>query len=93
MTYTFPEAKAVQTATVYWYDDQPWGGCSVPTSWQILYQDAQGNWQPVSGADAYPVKRGAPCIVNFTPIKTKALRLQFQMPADKSCGIFEWSVK
>lgn len=93
VTYTFPEAKAVQTATVYWYDDQPWGGCSVPTSWQILYQDAQDNWQPVSGADAYPVKRGAPCIVNFTPIKTKALRLQFQMPADKSCGIFEWSVK
>lgn len=93
VTYTFPETKAVQTATVYWYDDQPWGGCSVPTSWQILYQDAQGNWQPVSGADAYPVKRGAPCIVNFTPIKTKALRLQFQMPADKSCGIFEWSVK
>ncbi len=93
VTYTFPEAKAVQTATVYWYDDQPWGGCSVPTSWQILYQDAQDNWQPVSGADAYPVKRGAPCIVNFTPIKTKALRLQFRMPADKSCGIFEWSVK
>jgi DUF1680 family protein len=93
VTYSFPEAKEMKSATVYWYDDQPWGGCRVPDSWQILYQDAQGNWQPVSGADGYPVKKGAACTVNFNPVKSKAVKLQFKMPEDKSCGIFEWSVK
>lgn len=93
VTYTLQEPKEVKSATVYWYDDQPWGGCRVPDSWQILYQDNQGNWQPVSGADGYPVKKGAACTVHFALVKTKAVKLQFQMPKDKSCGIFEWSIK
>lgn len=93
VTYTFPETKEVSTSTVYWYDDQPWGGCKVPDWWKVYYYDAQGNWQPVSGADAYPTQKGGPCTVNFTPVKTKAVKLEFRQPEDYSCGIFEWSVK
>ena len=40
--YEFPAESTVQSATVYWYDDGPWGGCRVPKSWRILYQDGQG---------------------------------------------------
>ena len=91
--YEFPEVTTVQSATVYWYDDGPWGGCRVPQSWRILYQDAQGNWNPVSGADQYPTDKGTACIVNFIPVKTKALRLEVVLPADNSAGVFEWIVK
>ncbi len=91
--YEFPEAATVQSATVYWYDDGPWGGCRVPKSWRILYQDAQGKWQPVSGADGYPTEKGSACTVNFDPVKTKALRLEVSLPADNSAGLFEWSVR
>ena len=91
--YDFPEVTTVQSATVYWYDDGPWGGCRVPQSWRILYQDAQGNWNPVSGADQYPTDKGTACIVNFIPVKTKALRLEVVLPADNSAGVFEWIVK
>ena len=91
--YEFPEQSTVQSCTVYWFDDGPWGGCRVPKSWRILYQDAQGQWQPVSGADRYPTDKGAACTVNFDPISTKALRLEVVLPDDNSAGLFEWSVR
>ena len=91
--YEFPQVSKVQSATVYWYDDGPWGGCRVPQSWRILYQDAQGKWQPVSGADQYPTDKGTACTVNFDPVNTKALRLEVKLPVDNSAGLFEWSVK
>ena len=91
--YEFPAEATVQSSTVYWYDDGPWGGCRVPQSWRILYQDAQGQWQPVSGANAYPTDKGAACTVNFDPVKTKALRLEVVLPSDNSAGLFEWIVK
>ena len=91
--YEFPQEATVQSATVYWYDDGPWGGCRVPQSWRILYQDQQGQWQPVSGADAYPTDKGGACTVNFDPVKTKALRLEVTLPADNAAGLFEWSIR
>ncbi|MBR1395259.1 MAG: glycoside hydrolase family 127 protein [Prevotella sp.] len=93
LSYEFPQESTVQSCTVYWYDDGPWGGCRVPQSWRILYQDAQGQWQPISGADHYPTDKGSACTVNFNPVKTKTLRLEIVLPADNSAGLFEWSVK
>ena len=91
--YEFLEQSTVQSCTVYWFDDGPWGGCRVPKSWRILYLDAQGQWQPVSGADHYPTDKGAACTVNFDPVSTKALRLEVVLPDDNSAGLFEWSVR
>ena len=93
LAYEFPQASTVQSCTVYWFDDAPWGGCRVPKSWRILYQDDQGKWQPVEGADGYPTVRGAACTVNFNPVKTKALRLEVTQPDNFSSGLFEWIVK
>lgn len=93
ISYTFPEAATVQSSTVYWFDDQPWGGCSVPDSWKLYYKDAQGQWQPVEDADAYPVEKGAACTVNFKPVKTTALKLEVKINERLSAGVFEWSVK
>ena len=91
--YEFPEVSTVQSATVYWYDDGPWGGCRVPQSWRILYLDTQGQWQPVANPDDYPTGKGSACTVNFDPVKTKALRLEVVLPKDNSAGLFEWIVK
>jgi len=93
ISYTFPEAATVQSSTVYWFDDQPWQGCKVPDSWKLYYKDAGGNWQPVQNPDGYPVMKGAPCTVNFDPVKTTALKLEVVINKDKSAGVFEWSVK
>jgi hypothetical protein len=37
--------------------------------------------------------KGAPNIVNFTPVKTTAMKLKIVQPEDFSCGVFEWSLK
>ena len=93
LSYEFPESYTVQSSTVYWYDDGPWGGCRVPQSWRILYLDTQGQWQPVNGADSYPTDKGSACTVNFDPVNTKSLRLEVVLPNDNSAGLFEWIVK
>ena len=83
----------MQSATVYWFDDRPWGGCRVPKAWRILYRDEQGQWVPVKNADQYPTERGSACTVNFEPVKTSALRLEVTQEDNHSAGLFEWSVK
>ena len=93
ITYTFPEEATVQSSTVYWFDDQPWGGCSTPESWKIYYKDASGNWQEVAHADNYPTTKGSACTVNFDPVSTKELKLEVKLPEKLSSGVFEWSVK
>ncbi len=93
LSYTFAKPCTVSTSTVYWFDDSPWGGCTVPQSWKLYYQDADGQWQPVQNTTSYPCVKGEPCTVSFAPVTTAAMKLELQQPKDKSCGVFEWSVK
>lgn len=93
VAYTFPEATTVRSSTVYWYDDAPWGGLRIPKSWTMYYKDAQGEWQPVTGADKYTTDKGTANTVNFDPVETIALKLELEMPDNNSCGISEWVVK
>ena len=65
----------------------------MPDSWCLYYKDDSGQWQPVQHPDAYPVQKGAPCTVNFDPVKTTALKLEVKINKEKSAGIFEWSVR
>ncbi len=93
IAYEFPQEAEVSTSHVYWFSDKPWGGCAVPKAWRILYQTASGEWLPVEGADGYPTHVGTASTVHFTPVRTKALRLEVVLPADDSAGLFEWIVK
>lgn len=93
LCYEFKETQRVSASTVYWFDDSPWGGCTVPKHWKLYYRDGEGHWQPVRNTTDYPCLKGVPCTVQFTPVLTKALKLEFQQPEQKSCGIYEWSVK
>ena len=93
ITYEFPAEAAVSSSTVYWFDDAPWGGCRVPKSWKIYYKDAQGQWQPVTGADKYGVVKGAGNTVNFDPVKTKSIKLEITLPDKHAAGVYEWEVQ
>ena len=92
ISYEFPSESLVSNATVYWFDDAPWGGCRVPKAWTIYYRDALGQWVPVSRPDKYSVNKGCGNIVNFTPVKTTAVKLEVVLPENNSSGIFEWAV-
>ena len=93
LSYEFKEATTITTSTVYWYDDQPWQGCKVPDSWKLYYKSEAGEWVEVKNPSGYPTDKGMACTVSFEPVKTKAVKLELVQPKDKSCGVYEWSVK
>jgi len=90
--YDFKKAEKVSTIEVYWFDEQPGGGCRVPKSWQLLYRNGQ-QWNPVTGVSDYGTKRDQYNCVTFDPVETSALRIELEMQADFSAGILEWRVK
>ena len=93
VAYRFPASSTVQSSTVHWFDDAPWGGCRVPRSWRICYLDAQGEWIPVENTTPYTTARGEANTVHFRPVTTTALRLEVTLPEEHSAGIFEWAVE
>ena len=76
LQYDLPERSSVSSASVYWFDDGPWGGCRVPKSWRILYQQNGGEWQPVEATDEYATEKGSKNTVHFKPVEADALRLE-----------------
>jgi len=90
--YDFPSATSVSQASVYWFDDSPWGGCRLPKSWRILYKSGN-KWMPVKVNGAYTTVKDKSNDVKFKPVKTTAVRLEVTMPEEFSSGLYEWSVK
>ncbi|MCM1313176.1 MAG: glycoside hydrolase family 127 protein [Bacteroides sp.] len=93
LVYTFKEATTVQSSTVYWFDDSPWGGCRVPASWKLYYKNDKGEWEEVKNPSRYPCEKGVACTVDFDPVKTTKMKLEIVQPEEHSCGVFEWSLK
>lgn len=93
LQYAFEKPAEVKACTVWWFDDTGHGECRVPASWRLVYQKADGAWAPVEGAPVYAVEKDKPCEVTFAPVTTRALRLEVQLPAGFSSGVFEWAVR
>lgn len=93
IVYEFPEKTEVSSSTVYWYDDAPWGSCRLPRSWKVYYKNEAGEWTPVPEADAYPVSKGNPNAVHFTPVSTSAVKLEVVLPEKYAAGMYEWEIQ
>ena len=90
--YDFAKVEKVSGSKVYWFDDEPDGGCRLPDSWEILYLN--GNiWEPVNNKNPYKITRDEWDSLIFTPVTTTALRLKVKLKKDFSGGLYEWSVK
>jgi DUF1680 family protein len=90
--YDFDKPMTISSASVYWFDDTPRGGCKLPKSWRLLYKDGK-DWKPVAEASEYPVAKDKFCEVKFKEVTTPALRLEVQLEKDYSGGVLEWQVK
>lgn len=89
--YSWDEPRTLSSAQVYWFDDRPYGGVRIPDGWTLLYKE-NGEWKPVKTTNGYSVTKDAYDTVEFEPVRTKALRLQVQLPENNSSGILEWKV-
>jgi DUF1680 family protein len=90
--YTLAAPTRVSKAEVYWFDDTGRGQVRVPASWRVLYKDRE-TWRPIETSDAYAVARDRYNVVRFTPVVTKALRLEVTMQPEWSAGVQEWIVR
>jgi len=91
--YDFKKPRKVSKVDIYWFDDEPiGGGCRVPQSWRLLYQDGD-DWKAVRNASDYGVEKDTFNTVTFAEIKTSGLRLEITLQKDASGGILEWRIR
>ena len=90
--YDFKKSEKISVVKVYWFDEQPDGGCRAPKSWQLLYRNGQ-QWEPVEGASKYGIEPDRYNRVPFDPVETTALRIELEMQQKFSAGILEWQVE
>lgn len=87
---SFAAPRTMAVCQVYWFDDRPRnGGCRVPASWRLLYQDGE-SWREVAAPSGYGVAADTFNTVRFAPVTTTALRLEVTLMAGFSSGILEW---
>ncbi|MGA2502197.1 MAG: beta-L-arabinofuranosidase domain-containing protein, partial [Tepidisphaeraceae bacterium] len=89
--YDFKSPATISAAEVYFFDDTGIGGCRIPKSWRILYQDGS-DWKPVEITGPYTTNLNAYNRIPFKPVNTPALRLEVQLQPGFSGGILEWRV-
>jgi DUF1680 family protein len=88
--YTFDKPQQISHSDVFFFDDSTsGGGCAVPVSWRLLYQDGD-QWKPVENAGSYNVEKGAYNAVSFKPVTATAMRLELVMQAKWSAGLNKW---
>lgn len=100
VSYVFQRSHRLSGVDVYWLDDtrprHPLDSLGyhtfrVPRSVRILYLK-ESRWLPVQHQTAGGLKRNCFNRITFTPVRTKALRLDVTLRARYSGGIYEWRV-
>ncbi len=81
--YTFPVEEEVSRTEVFWL--------TPPRSWRLLYQDGP-RWAAVEVRTPYGTAAGAFTAVEFTPVRTPALRVEVTLPEGGSASLAEWRV-
>ncbi len=91
--YEFEEPATISSSSVYWLNlDHYDVTYRVPKNWDLQYLDSNNKWKAVKTSDKYGTELDKYNTVNFSPVKTKALRLNVEMQEGFSSGILEWKV-
>lgn len=90
--YDFDQPYTISESKVYWYDDKPWGGCALPSSWKLEYKKGD-EWIPMKATTAYEIAKDKYNSVQFEPVQTTALRMIIQLQKTDAAGVHEWIVK
>jgi Family of unknown function (DUF5695) len=97
--YAFPRTESVSEAAVYWAgagENQGRGPATAspqaPRSWRILYKAADNEWHPIQAMTPYGNETSKFNAVQFTPVNTSAMRIEFQIAPNSEVGVSEWRV-
>jgi len=90
--YDFKEDTDVAKCAIVWFDDKAQkGNCRYPAAWTLHALQRDGSWMPLTES-RIPVTNGWD-EVSFAPVRTRALRLDVQLPSGFSAGVREWKVE
>jgi hypothetical protein len=93
LAYEFENEETVSNVEVYWLDiDQYDGNFRVPESWKLYYKDGD-SWKEVEAKSPYTTRKDCYNSLDFTPIKTKGLKIVAKLQDGESGGVLEWKVK
>jgi len=87
--FEWDEPHRISSVKVYWFDDTGRGACHLPKAWRVLYQDADGRFQPVNSRGTYPTEKDKFNKVEFDPVTTPAIKLEIDLQEKWSAGIQE----
>lgn len=93
VAYEFEQPQTISRASVFWYDDGPWGGCRIPLSWKVQYQDKNGEWADVVAKRTYKSEKDIRNEIEFEAVTSPFVRLCVQLSENESTGVYEFEIK
>jgi uncharacterized protein len=89
VSLAFEKPESISKLSIYWFDDAPWGGCRIPLSWSVEYQDIAGNWKKATLKNPCQSEKDCYNTASFEAVTTKQVRINYQLPEEYSAGIYE----
>lgn len=93
LQFEWDQRHEISRVKVYWFDDSDHGGCKLPESWKVLYRDTHGAFQPVKNEGPYGIEKNGFNTVEFTPVKTDALKIEIALREKWSAGVQEVEIE
>ncbi len=93
IAYELEQPETISEASVYWYDDRPWGGCRIPRSWHVEYKNRNGEWIKVNTHGTSEVVKDEINRITFEPVTAQQVRLVIELPEKESVGVYEFEIK
>ncbi|MHC1704511.1 MAG: glycoside hydrolase family 127 protein [Tenuifilaceae bacterium] len=90
--YDFKKKETISESSVYWFDDEPWGGCRIPLAWRLFFEK-NNTWIPVKNTENYVIEKNKLNTIHFESISTSKVRIEVLLQNEWASGIYEWSVK
>ncbi len=82
--YTFPGEVEISRTELFWSGE-------LPKTWRLLYSDGK-EWQEVERLGEYGMRLNGSNVLNFTPVRTSAMRIEITLDPNMRVGLAEWRV-
>ena len=88
--YEFEKPERISKASIFWFDDEPWGECRIPLEWKVQYKDAGGGWHDVKAKGEYKIEKDRRNSIEFENVNAKGVRVLFKLAEKYSAGVYEF---
>ncbi len=92
VSYHFEKPRKLSECRVYWFDDEPHGGCRVPAAWKVQQREGEV-WRDVTPIGEPTIVKDDWSVARFQPVQCREIRLLVRLQNGFSGGILEWEVR